>query len=76
MIKALIIVDVQNDYFRGGSMELVSMDTAANNCRQLLEKFREYDLPIYHIQHFGHNRTGLPGKLQEQLIVSPTSYSS
>ena len=51
MIKALIIVDVQNDYFRGGTMELVSMDTAADNCRQLLEKFREYGFPIFHIQH-------------------------
>jgi len=47
MIKALIIVDVQNDYFKGGSMELINMDTAANNCRQLLEKFREYDFPIF-----------------------------
>lgn len=51
MVKALIIVDVQNDYFRGGSMELASMDTAADNCRQLLEKFRVYGYPIYHIQH-------------------------
>ena len=51
MIKALIIVDVQNDYFRDGNMELVSMDTAADNCRLLLEKFREYDFPIFHIQH-------------------------
>jgi nicotinamidase-related amidase len=31
MIKALIIVDVQNDYSRGGNMELVGMDTVAEN---------------------------------------------
>ena len=51
MSKALIIVDVQNDYFKGGNMELVSMDTAADNCRQLLEEFRKYNFPIFHIQH-------------------------
>jgi nicotinamidase-related amidase len=51
MTKGLIIVDVQNDYFDGGSMELVNMDTAANNCRQLLEEFRRSSSPIFHIQH-------------------------
>ena len=51
MSKALIIVDVQNDYFIGGNMELVSMDTAADNCRQLLKEFRKYKFPIFHIQH-------------------------
>jgi len=51
MTKGLIIIDVQNDYFRGGNMELVGIDVAADNCRQLLEKFREHNFPIFHIQH-------------------------
>ena len=51
MLKGLIIVDVQNDYFKDGNMELVGMATAADNCRQLLEKFRELNFPIFHIQH-------------------------
>jgi nicotinamidase-related amidase len=51
MTKALIIVDVQNDYFKGGNMELVKMDAAADNCRQLLHEYRNSSSPIFHIQH-------------------------
>lgn len=51
MQQALIIVDVQNDYFPGGSMELVAMDAAASNCRKLLQSFRAKQVPIFHIQH-------------------------
>ena len=51
MTKGLIIVDVQNDYFNGGNMELVNMEAAADNCRQLLDEFRNSSAPIFHIQH-------------------------
>ena len=51
MTTGLIIVDVQNDYFRGGSMELVGMEDAASQCRKLLEAFRSAQLPAFHIQH-------------------------
>ncbi|MCP4981407.1 MAG: cysteine hydrolase [Gammaproteobacteria bacterium] len=51
MKQALIVVDVQNDYFGGGTMELASMDAAATNCKKLLDSFRLAQLPIFHIQH-------------------------
>ncbi len=51
MKQGLIIVDVQNDYFLGGSMELVGMDMAASNCKRLLDIFRSKQLPLFHIQH-------------------------
>ena len=51
MTKGLIIVDVQNDYFPGGSMELVAMDAAASCCQKLLQAFRDKQLPVFHIQH-------------------------
>ncbi len=51
MTKGLIIVDVQNDYFTGGAMELVDMDAAAAQCGKLLASFREAQLPVFHIQH-------------------------
>ena len=54
MTQALIIVDVQNDYFAGGAMELVGMDAAANNCRRLLDAFREAQKPLFHIQHLAN----------------------
>ena len=51
MSKGLIIVDVQNDYFAGGAMELVGMDAAAANCARLLDACREARVPIFHVQH-------------------------
>ena len=51
MKQGLIIIDVQNDYFQGGNMELVGMEVAADNCQRLLNRFREKQAPIFHIQH-------------------------
>ncbi len=51
MKTGLIIVHVQNDYFTGGSMELVDMDIAASNCKKLLDSFRSKQAPIFHVQH-------------------------
>jgi nicotinamidase-related amidase len=47
----LVLVDIQNDYFPGGNMELVSMDAAARSASKLLGTFRENGDPIYHVQH-------------------------
>jgi len=51
MTKALILVDIQNDYFDGGNMQLVGMDRAAANAAQLLQTARERGVPRYHVQH-------------------------
>jgi nicotinamidase-related amidase len=51
MKPALIIVDMQNDYFPGGKMELTGIEEAAKNARRALERFRAKNLPIFHIQH-------------------------
>jgi len=51
MTTGLIVVDVQNDYFTDGSMELVDMDAVAANCAKLIDCFRARETPIFHIQH-------------------------
>ncbi len=51
MIRALLLVDIQNDYFPGGKMELVAMTAAAAQARKLLEEFRRRRWPTCHIQH-------------------------
>ena len=48
---ALLIVDIQNDYFPGGPMELVGATEAGNQAKKLLDLFRQKTLPIIHIQH-------------------------
>ena len=51
MTTALLIVDIQNDYFPGGAMENVGATEAAQQAALLLEAFRRKSLPVIHIQH-------------------------
>jgi len=51
MKNCLILIDIQNDYFPGGSMELVGMEEAAANARILLDEFRRTGSPVIHVQH-------------------------
>ena len=50
-MKALLIIDVQNDYFPGGNCELHEPEAALKAIKRLLEHFREKGLPVYYIQH-------------------------
>lgn len=52
---ALLIIDVQNDYFPGGKMTLEKVEQAAKNARSVLEYFRKNNLPVIHIQHISTN---------------------
>jgi nicotinamidase-related amidase len=51
MSTGLILVDIQNDYFAGGRMELVGMEAAGQKAGQLLAFFRDNRWPTFHIQH-------------------------
>ncbi len=51
MSTALLIIDIQNDYFPGGTMELVGSAIAGDQARKLIEAFRNKALPVIHVQH-------------------------
>ncbi|HMK43380.1 MAG TPA: cysteine hydrolase family protein [Dissulfurispiraceae bacterium] len=51
MTDCLVLIDLQNDYFPDGNMELIGIKQAAANAQLLLHKFRNDDAPIIHIQH-------------------------
>ncbi|SEO59427.1 cysteine hydrolase family protein [Acinetobacter sp. yr461] len=51
MKQALLIIDVQNDYFKNGKMELVGPDQALEKIKQLEQYFSEKNLPIIYVQH-------------------------
>ena len=55
MKTALLLIDLQNDYFEGGTMTLVNADKASENARLVLDKFRNEDLTVIHIQHIATN---------------------
>jgi nicotinamidase-related amidase len=47
---ALIIIDIQNDYFPGGTMELASADDTAAKAANVLS-YLEEEMPVIHVQH-------------------------
>ncbi|MCW1962269.1 cysteine hydrolase family protein [Chryseobacterium viscerum] len=52
---ALLIIDVQNDYFPGGKMTLEKAEQAGENTRRILEYFRSSNLPVIHVKHISTN---------------------
>jgi nicotinamidase-related amidase len=66
MSKALLVIDIQNDYFPGGKFPLWNTEVVLQNIGRAIEKSNAQGIPIIHIQHvapqaapFFHN--GTPG---------------
>lgn len=51
MTRALIIIDIQQDYFPGGRHPLVGTEAAAAQASRLLAAWRERGEPVVHVQH-------------------------
>ncbi len=50
-MRALLIIDVQNDYFPFGKYELHAPEAALDAIKELLKYFREKSLPVFYVQH-------------------------
>jgi nicotinamidase-related amidase len=46
-----VIIDIQNDYFPGGAMELEGADAAGVKAAQALSFFRKKQTPVIHVRH-------------------------
>jgi nicotinamidase-related amidase len=78
MTRALVVVDIQNDYFPGGAHPLVGPEAAAANARRLLDAFREGGELLIHVQHVwdapdaAFMRPGTPGiEIHESVAPLP-----
>jgi nicotinamidase-related amidase len=49
--RALLIIDIQNDYFPGGRFPLVEPEAAAEAAGRVLGAFREKGEAVVHVQH-------------------------
>jgi len=48
---ALLVIDIQNDYFPGGAMELEGADAAGGKAAAAIAKFRKQGDPVIHVRH-------------------------
>jgi nicotinamidase-related amidase len=50
-VHALVVIDIQNDYFPGGAMELEGAQAAAEKAGAAMAFFRKQGWPIFHVRH-------------------------
>ena len=51
MKEVLLLIDIQNDYFPGGKMELVDMEEAVKKVSELLKTFHTSEKLVFVIKH-------------------------
>jgi nicotinamidase-related amidase len=70
---ALVVIDIQNDYFPGGAMELEGSDAAGTKAGNAIKQARSKGMPVIHVQHLS-TRPGstffLPGTKGQQIHAS------
>jgi len=76
MTEALLLIDIQNDYFPGGAMECTGMEQASDVAFALLEEFRREKKPVIFVRHLSIRKDAtffLPGTRGSEIhdLVAP-----
>ena len=65
--RALVLIDIQNDYFPGGRWTLSGIDSAADNAAKLLAKARATGDLVVHVRHeFPSADAGNPSRAAQE----------
>jgi nicotinamidase-related amidase len=59
MTKALLVIDLQNDYFPGGKFPLWNTDAVLDNIVGAIEKAHARGIPVVVIQHVANSKLGI-----------------
>jgi nicotinamidase-related amidase len=59
MSKALLVIDLQNDYFPGGKFPLWNTDVTLQNIERAIEKAKAQNIPVILIQHVADSSMGI-----------------
>lgn len=59
MNKALVIIDLQNDYFPGGKYPLWNTAETLEHIKHAAESAREQDIPVIIVQHVANPEKGM-----------------
>jgi len=57
--KALLVIDLQNDYFSGGKFPLWNTEAVLENIERAIEKAKARGIPVIHVQHIADSKMGL-----------------
>ena len=79
LLTALLLIDIQNFYFPGGRMPLVSPEDASLNARKLLKLFREKKLLVIHIRHNAQSESEIQENvkpLKTEKVISKNDVNS
>ncbi|HHF3217790.1 cysteine hydrolase family protein [Vibrio alginolyticus] len=57
--KALLVIDLQNDYFPEGKFPLWNTESTLDNVKRAITKANEQDIPVIHIQHIADPAMGI-----------------
>lgn len=60
MSKAVLVVDIQKDYFPGGKFPLVNQEEAAQVASKIIADARAKSVPVIFIQHLSADPTAIP----------------
>src|ERR1700712_1774945 len=58
MTRALLLIDLQQDYFPGGALPLAEPDSAVRTAARVLKVFRDREEPVFHVRHAGGKDDG------------------
>jgi nicotinamidase-related amidase len=58
VVKALLVIDLQNDYFPGGKFALWNTDATLRNIEGAIAMARAAGVPVIHIQHIADPAAG------------------
>ena len=59
MTKALLVIDLQNDYFPGGKFPLWNTAAVLSNIEQAIKAARTKGIAVIHIQHIANPKMGI-----------------
>ena len=59
MTKALLVIDLQNDYFPGGKFPLWNTEAVLQNIERAIEKANAQGIPVVIIQHIANSKLGI-----------------
>jgi nicotinamidase-related amidase len=71
MKKALLVIDIQNDYFPGGKLPLWNADATLRNVEQAIERAKTKGIPVVLVQHVSNPAVGMFDAETEGVKIHP-----